>query len=285
MERQTGAHQPKLERLAGGGGRCREASRPTRADRRPLTTELLNFDCYVGDEPSLEQLQRGQRQRAEASETRGEVLFAEKPRVFVAARNDEFNMKRATAEEKKGFAESDQIEWGSVTGMGAVKVWKGAEAQTLREKYPDRILRSRMVRRKKPMPGVGCFKFKSQWCVLGFVDPDGDGLRTFAATPQSEVISIFFQAALRLNLNVVFGDVTSAFCRGKRLVRAQDRLFASRAKARVLILVTLWSCLLPSMAWTTHRSTGQRPCRTFCATILASGDAIWTLACTFDRTL
>ena len=75
---------------------------------------------------------------------------------------------------REGFSKWDQTEWGSVTGVGAVKVWKGAEAQRLREKY---TLRSRVVRRKKLMPGVGCF---SRWCVLGLDDPDGDNL--FAAT-------------------------------------------------------------------------------------------------------
>ena len=132
--------------------------------------------------------------------------------------------------------------------MGAVKVWKGAEAQRLREKY---TLRSRMVRRKKLMPGVGCF---SRWCVLGLDDPDGDNL--FAATHQSEVINLFFEAALDLGLNVVFGDVTSAFCQGKKLTRARGQLFASPCEGTGLDpgdLVELMVAVYESTAWTMHR--------------------------------
>ncbi|CAE7224945.1 RE2 [Symbiodinium sp. CCMP2592] len=145
---------------------------------------------------------------------------------LVACRSDEFNMKRATPEEAAGFKESDLTEWNNVVGMNAVKIWRGTEARELRRQYAGRILRSRMVRRKKPMPGVGCFKYKSRWCVLGFDDPDGPDLRTFSPTPQAEVINVFFQAALNLGLQVVFGDVTSAFCQGKKLERAAGRLFA-----------------------------------------------------------
>ena len=76
------------------------------------------------------------------------------------------------------------------------------------------------------MPGVGNFKYKSRWCVLGFDDPDSEVLKTFAPTPQAEIINLFFQTALNLKLNVVFGDVTSAFCQGKRLQREAGRLFA-----------------------------------------------------------
>ena len=148
------------------------------------------------------------------------------PKVLLATRNDEFDMRKANAEERKGFAESDTKEWQSVRGMNAVKVWKGAAAKDLRDKYSSRILKSRIVRRKKPMPGVGSFKYKSRWCVLGFGDPDVEDLRTFAPTPQTEVINMFFQVALNLQLKVVFGDVTSAFCQGKRLNRPAGRLFA-----------------------------------------------------------
>ena len=148
---------------------------------------------------------------------------ADGPPTLVACRSDEFDMRKATAEEAKGFENSDHIEWNSVTGMRAVKVWRGKEAQELRKQYAGRILRSRMVRRKKPMPGVGNFKFKSRWCVLGF---DSESLHTFAPTPQAEIINLFFQAALNLKLGIVFGDVTSAFCQGKKLARAAGRLFA-----------------------------------------------------------
>ena len=115
-------------------------------------------------------------------------------------RSSEFDMKRATAEELKGFEGSDRVEWNSVLGMNAVKVWRSKDAQQLREQF-----------------GAA---YKSRRCVLKFDHPDSENLRTFGPTPQAEIINLFFQPSLNLQLNVVFGDVASAFCQGKKLQRA-----------------------------------------------------------------
>ena len=206
-----------------------EQMRQQAQEEQPVDQEELLSETFP-----LQNLLENRRSERELEESCGPepVLFcleereAEGAPVLVACRSDEFNMKKATPEELKGFRESDATEWNNVLGMGAVRVWKGSEAQQLRQEHAGRILRSRMVRRKKPMPGVGCFKYKSRWCVLGFDDPDGPELKTFSPTPQAEIINVFFQAALNLGLNVVFGDVTSAFCQGKKLRRAAGRLFA-----------------------------------------------------------
>ena len=55
--------------------------------------------------------------------------------TLVACRNDEFDVRKATVEETKGFAESDRTEWNSVTGMNAVRVWRGRDVQELRRQY------------------------------------------------------------------------------------------------------------------------------------------------------
>ncbi len=67
------------------------------------------------------------------------------------------------------------------------------EASGGREKRPHRVIASRMIKRKKPMPGVGAFKYKSRWCVHGHKDPDCHLLKTFSPTPSVEAINMFFQ--------------------------------------------------------------------------------------------
>ena len=51
----------------------------------------------------------------------------------------------------KLFEASDQLEWQAILKTKAVRVVHGAEAEALRKKYPERILSSRMVRRRKPL--------------------------------------------------------------------------------------------------------------------------------------
>lgn len=48
-----------------------------------------------------------------------------------------------------------------------MKIWRGRDAALLREEFPERIMSSRMVRRKKPMPGLHQYKAKSRFCDTG----------------------------------------------------------------------------------------------------------------------
>ena len=132
----------------------------------------------------------------------------------------EFNMKGASPEERLGFEASDQAEWNAICNqLGAVKIHQGLEAEKLRCKYPHRVITSRMIRRKKPTPGVGNYKFKSRWCVHGHKDPDSGSFQTFSPMPAVESITMFFQLCLNLDLSLSFGDVKNAFCQGDPLVR------------------------------------------------------------------
>ena len=101
-----------------------------------------------------------------------------------------------------------------------------SEADVIRKEQPHRILASRIMRRKKPMPDVGNFKYKSRWCVLGHSDPDSGNLRTFSPMPSTEAISLFFQLALCLGLCMAFADVKSAFYQSNQLDRPEGPLFA-----------------------------------------------------------
>ena len=144
----------------------------------------------------------------------------------IKPRNSEFNMGDATSEELEGFKKSDLSEWQSIVDFGAVKVVSEKEALKIRESQPHRILASRIVRRKKPMPGIGNFKYKSRWCVLGHGDPDSGTYKTFSPMPSTEAISLFFQLALCLGLGMAFADVKSAFCQSDVLNRPQGPLYA-----------------------------------------------------------
>ena len=129
-------------------------------------------------------------------------------------------------EDRALFDQSDEVEWKAILQTGAVRVVYGEEAAKLRRQYPDRILSSRMVRRKKPIPGIGKWKPKSRWCLAGHSDPDTAELVTFAPTPSSEGLMAFLQVSLNLSHTFAFCDVKNAFCQSDKLARKSGPLFA-----------------------------------------------------------
>ena len=146
--------------------------------------------------------------------------------TLVASRSDEVDIKKLAAEEKALFDASDALEWKAILQTGAVRVATGAEAARLRGKYADRIVSSRMVRRRKPVEGIGSWKPKSRWCLHGHVDPDTGSLATYSPTPQTEGLMCFLQAGLNLNHSFAFCDVKNAFCQSDKLQRPNGPLFA-----------------------------------------------------------
>ena len=108
----------------------------------------------------------------------------------------------------------------------AVRVAYGAEAARLRARYADRILSSRMVRRKKPLPEMHRWKPTSRWCLHGHPDPDTGTLVTYAPTPQGEGRMMFMQVGINLGHVFSFGDVKNAFCQSDGLRRPGGPLFA-----------------------------------------------------------
>ena len=141
-------------------------------------------------------------------------------------RNGEISLKELTEEERNLFEKSDEIEWEAILKTKAVRVLLGKEAEEMRRKYPDRIVSSRMVRRKKPLPELHSWKAKSRWCLHGHVDPDTGSLTTYAPTPQAEGIMLFLQAGLNMDMRFAFGDIKNAFCQSRRLKRPKGPLFA-----------------------------------------------------------
>ena len=142
------------------------------------------------------------------------------------ARNGEITWSQMTPEEIQKFKESDLQEWRSLEDeFKAVKVWRGEQAQELRRRFPNRIMTARVVRRKKPVPGLHQYKPKSRFCVHGHKDPDGGCFRTFAPTPSAEAFAMVCQVVCNLNMQLQFADVKAAFAQSNALVRPQGRLF------------------------------------------------------------
>ena len=143
----------------------------------------------------------------------------------VRAKSQEFDMRFATEDEKKGFEASDEAEWKTILDLKAVKVLGPVESKKIRREHPHRVLPSRFVRRKKPMPGLGQWKFKSRWCALGHCDPDTGSYSTYSPMPMTESISIFFQLCTNMDMSVTFCDVTQAFCQSEPLDRPEGELY------------------------------------------------------------
>ncbi|CAK9058244.1 Retrovirus-related Pol polyprotein from transposon RE2 (Retro element 2) (AtRE2) [Includes: Protease RE2 [Durusdinium trenchii] len=140
-------------------------------------------------------------------------------------KSQEFNMHEATPAEMRGFREADAAEWRTILDLNAVKILSQEDSRRVRKETPHRILPSRFVRRKKPMPGVGQWKFKSRWCVLGHCDPDNGTYSTYSPMPTTESIAVFFQICANLKLSISFCDVKQAFCQSEPLCRPQGELY------------------------------------------------------------
>ena len=108
--------------------------------------------------------------------------------------------------------------------MNAVRVWRGKEAQERRQQFAGRILRSRMVRRKQPMPR-GVASSTSHGGASWFLTTQTPkNLRTFAPTPQAEIINLFFPDNLELETQRGVWRRDLGFC--QKLQRTAGRLFA-----------------------------------------------------------
>lgn len=165
--------------------------------------------------------------------------------VLMAKRSGETDVKKLPEDEKKLFRNSDLAEWQSIVNTGAVIVHCGQAARDLRESHPSRVLSSRMVRRKKPVPGLHQWKAKSRWCVHGHTDPDLGRLSTYSPTPATESIMLFLQSALNTEPRLSFADVKNAFCQSRRLNRAGGRLFAEPCEGLELPVGALIELVIP----------------------------------------
>lgn len=191
------------------------------AEERESYKQACRRRMMSGFEESLEE-EEGEVFWAAITSTSGNWAVTEAPR------NGEITWSQMSPEEVKRFQESDLAEWKSLENeFKAVKVWSGKEAADLRRIYKDRIMTARVVRRKKPMPGLHQFKPKSRFCVHGHRDPDGGSFKTFAPTPSAEAFHMVCQTIANGRMLLLFADVKAAFAQSNPLRRPQGRLFVT----------------------------------------------------------
>ena len=145
---------------------------------------------------------------------------------FVVGSGNEISLKDLNSEERLQFDKSDAAEWKAIVDTGAVLVLSPNESERVKKQMPQRIMTSRIVRRWKPQPGIGCKKAKSRWCVHGHQDHDAPQLKTFSPTPMTESLYLFLLMALGLGLSIDFADVKNAFCQSNPIQRAAGPVYA-----------------------------------------------------------
>eukprot|EP00913_Durusdinium_trenchii_P022865 g21468.t2 len=170
----------------------------------------------------------------------------EDPAEVDEAAGGEISLKELSLQEKEQFDKSDELEWSAVLGTGAVKVIVGKAASKARENWPDRIISSRMVRRKKPQPELNAWKAKSRWCIHGHHDPDTGTLCTYSPTPSTEGLMTFLQTGLNFGMKFAFSDVKNAFCQSDKLNRPRGPLFAEPCEGLHLPEGALIEILVPT---------------------------------------
>ena len=146
--------------------------------------------------------------------------------VFLARSSDEVHPKHLSPDERADFAAADAAEWKAIVDSGSVKVLNPVAADTVRRERPDRVISSRMVRRRKPQEGTFQKpKAKSRWCVLGHQDPNAADMFTNAPTPQTESIMPFLFLLQVCGLTLSNADLKNEFCQSNSLDRFAGPLY------------------------------------------------------------
>ena len=205
---------------------------PTPAEFLPLDGRVRHLTQEFGDRERSPR--RSTESPQEAADSSNNLLstkmsfytFKNGTWCLLAKRGDEISLKDLSKEEKAMFDSADQLEWDAILQTKAVRVIEGAEAGQARSQSPHRIISSRMVRRKKPQPGLHQWKAKSRWCLHGHTDPDTGTLVTYAPIPQGEGMMAFLQVSACLGFRNSFGDIKNAFCQSKPLHRERGPLYA-----------------------------------------------------------
>ena len=158
--------------------------------------------------------------------------------VYVAKKtaSDEVKEKDISEEEWPEWRKTDAEEWEKVLGSGAVvlrtpqqsrAIWKELE----REGKLDRVIDSRIVRRRKPGEQLGEeASRKSRWVVRGDQDPDSAEIEVYAPTVCTQNLQVLLQTVTTLKMPGSCGDLKAAFTQSAPLVRAGGRLFVKIPK-------------------------------------------------------
>ena len=127
------------------------------------------------------------------------------------------------------------VEWETLLGKNAIKIWRGAEAKKLLAKHPDRFIGSRFVcTHKVDEDGP---RTKARWCLQGHSDPDfkdkiNSGLchsPTLSQIARAWVLQIIVSKRWTMCL----GDIKGAFLEAGPLQSRYRPLFARQPQGGV----------------------------------------------------
>ena len=130
-------------------------------------------------------------------------------------------------EEREAWDQEDRNEWQKILKSGAVKVLSPEESRKVMEDLrkrgeENRVIPSRMVRRRKPSEKVGEEPTrKSRWCLRGDKDPDILELERFAPTVATSSLQIALQVAMNYGFPIKIGDLKSAVTQSSPLCRTK----------------------------------------------------------------
>ena len=130
---------------------------------------------------------------------------------------------------------SKTLEWETLSGKQAIRVWKGAKAREIRNKHPDRFIGSRfVVINKKDEDGE---RIKSRWCLQGHLDPDfQEKIRSGAChSPTLHPLSrsLVLQILVSRRWTMQLGDIKGAFLEAGPLNPKFAPLYAHQPKGGV----------------------------------------------------
>ena len=168
-----------------------------------------------------------------------EHLEENKGATFVEALTAAFIQKRASKEIpaygnppelQKDIDASKAVEWETVHGKQATRVWRGKQAEDIRQTFPHRFVGSRfVVIQKTDEEGT---RIKSRWCLLGHLDPDfGEKVNSGVCHsptrhPLSRAVILQILASKKWVLQL--GDVKGAFLEAGPLQAKYSPLYAKQ---------------------------------------------------------
>ena len=158
--------------------------------------------------------------------------FCLEPRVAEVYKiaSDEVQGRDIGEDEREEWRQADAEEWAKIVASGAVKVLTSQESAKYLQKLKaegkqDRVLGSRIVRRRKPgeQPGEAPTR-KSRWVVKGFEDPDILELDRYCPTVVTQNLNVVLQVASSRQMPGSCGDLKQAFMQSDPLTRAQGAI-------------------------------------------------------------
>ena len=174
-------------------------------------------------------------------ETRFQLEESFDLKAWLAAKKgqDEIDLSKEPKEELEGWKLADAAEWAKIEASGAVRVLSTAESEQVKAKLNkenklDRILPTKVVRRRKPaeQPGEEPSK-KSRICIRGDLDPDILDLERFSPTITTVNFNVLLQLAANRKMWASIGYLRNAFCQSQPLERKNGPIYFQQPKGGI----------------------------------------------------